>query len=66
MRRATEQSDAAVEALELNALHGALIVINVRLAADRNCSADSRRRCTIPTAAPSDTDWRSQWAGERW
>jgi len=41
MRRATEQSDAAVEALELNALHGALIVINVRLAADRNCSTDS-------------------------
>jgi len=36
MGRATEQCDAAVEALELKMLHDAPIVINVRLAADRN------------------------------
>jgi hypothetical protein len=48
MRRAAERSDAPDKALELKMLHDDPSFINVRLAGDRNCSADSvqtTRRC---------------------
>jgi hypothetical protein len=43
MTRAAQRGDAAVEALELKVLHDAPGFINVRLAADRCCWANTTR-----------------------